>query len=210
MIEWTEKILEKLGTVPDCVIASEIGCSQNSVSAKRKALGIRAVRLKHTRFNWEEILKHMDKDYDRVVADKFGVSVPSVSVMRKRAGIQPKRISGRRREFTDEMRADFPTMRMADFAKKHKCSASWARYKAIELGLEFYNPNWIRQVKVPEWAKALIGDWPDSAIADAAGVSRERIRQLRELYNLPVVDKNSLYRKLLKEKLDSAGIEHNL
>ena len=85
-----------LGGEPDWGLAARIGCSEETVAARRRALGVRAFQ--QSPVDWAEWDWHLGKGADEGVAREIGCSVATVRKRRRNLGIggrgggRPRRI----------------------------------------------------------------------------------------------------------------------
>jgi hypothetical protein len=83
--DWAQPgIIERLGTVPDSVIAAEVGVTRQRVAQVRERLGIRSSR---SRGYPQEMIDLLGYQPDLEIARAFGVCGNTVSELRRKLGI---------------------------------------------------------------------------------------------------------------------------
>lgn len=87
-IAWEPEDLALLGTMPDRVVAKQLGISASSVMLKRQALKIPAFKPPTRPLKWtEEMLALLGEVTDTQVANLYGISEAAVGAKRSRLGI---------------------------------------------------------------------------------------------------------------------------
>lgn len=207
-INWTKEMLDRLGTAPDAELAAEWGISAGVVCDKRIDLGIsgKGTRGK-TRIDWAPIDALLTELPVDELVRRFGVSKTSISLRKQKLGLVTRK-SGRPRTWTDAEIEELKNSNPTKFARKHNISPATAWRKANELGIHQGD----RVVKhgnerVPDWAIDAMRLFLDSHIADYAGVSRERIRQIRAQKGIQHLSQSEAARNGLEYWMTVNGIE---
>jgi len=184
-IDWTEELTSRLGTLPDTQLAREIGCSHGVVMKKRHELGIQAC-LGTRRTDWTEYDELLGTMTDKELAKVIGCSFNTVFRRRKKLGTKSFRNTG-----PDEVdwAANWDRLGVEDdedLAKDLDCPVSSVAKKRREKGVL----KSAGSVEDREWFD-LLGTMTDKELGEQAGVSRQRIHQLRERYEIESHQKQS-------------------
>jgi hypothetical protein len=211
--KWTQAMLDRLGKEPDSSIAKIMGVSNGTVAIKRKDMGIPRFSPKHgprkSLIDWTLIDPLLGTKTDASIAKEFGTAHMNVANRRRVLGIKSFRKSGAPRMWTEEELSLLGKIPVSEFAARFKVNARVVYWKMGELGISM-NSIPERCENCPEWVMPLLGKFSDLSIADAAGVSREYIRQLRSIANIDRPAMHEIARRALKTHLDAQGIEHKL
>lgn len=132
---WSEYTLSLIGKVSDKEISLLVGCSEESVTRKRKSLGI---NLSNQVVFWtEEALKMLGEFPDLEIARFLGCSPANVKAKRNRMGIK------RRKEivWTEDKIAKLGKIPDSLLAKELGCSLTFVFSKRKELGIKSFRSN---------------------------------------------------------------------
>lgn len=208
-LNWTQEMLDVVGTDTDKAVAQKLGISLSAVRFKRLELlrpPIRTVGSK--KYEWTpEVIALLGTDIDRNIAEKTGIPFQMINMKRRMFGIPAN--GGKRSsiDWSNEMIAELPTMTASDFARKYGINMRTVIYKCREFGLgNFMRATRHTNEKVPDWIYPLLGKWNDAHLAEVAGVSRERIRQIRAERGIPKPSCMDIAQRELLAYLQREGI----
>ena len=162
-VKWRLKLLAMLGTKPDRHIARLMGISPQTISNKRRELGIP----KHTKAKWTpKLLAMLGRKTDVWLAAKLGVTSEAVLAKRRRMGIPAAGLA--RRE--PGILADLGKMPDAAVVKKHhgKVSAMTVWVMRRKMGIAACGN------ASHKWTKTelrLLGTNTDEAVGKRIGMS---------------------------------------
>ena len=172
-VNWTPDKIAILGTMPDKVVAAQLGVTNSSVFSKRVSLGIAPFGKSNeeTQFNWKPShLKRLGTVPDSVLAKEFGISESVVISKRHALGIDPSGgATRRRREWTKKELAmlgkkpDTVVSALTGRGRRH------VRAKRESLGIGPF-----QQQKTIKWTNAIIkkmGKLTNRELAAELGVS---------------------------------------
>lgn len=176
ILTWTADMVATLGTMPDGDVASKYGISINSVSHKRRMLGIPPYK----KIDWtDEMIADLGVLSDPDVAEKYGISTHNVCRQRRKLNISqcgnPQRIY-----WTNEMISDLGKISDADVAIKWNISKQAVTKKRMSLKIPPY--------KKIHWTDEMISDLGKISDADVAikwNMSRQSVRKQRISLKIP-------------------------
>ena len=197
-IEWTEEMIQILGTVTDYKFAEMFGLRRRSVAAERKNRGIPSF-CKHIRVkNWTggtvwtpQMLERLGKSSDRVIAGELGLSNKTVGKKRQALGIAPALVWG---EEQVALLGVLPDKAVAEVLGTTTDSVAAARrYRGIRpvVGQRTQEapkkPVKLGSPEKSDWSSELLarlGKVADTVIAREAGVHLSTIARLRKKYGI--------------------------
>ena len=197
MTPWTTDVIARLGTVPDRVIAHQLGRSQARVCEKRTELGIPPYR-PHTSWTPERVAL-LGTAPDGDVARLLGTSVDAGQMARSVRGIPPAISQGwptRPIDWTPERVALLGVASDAEVARRIGVGRSSVRDERVRRGIPPATMRWSTARKRPEREVARarstsdpvhrailedpdLGEVPDAVIAERVGCSRQVVGKLR-------------------------------
>jgi len=179
---WPQKLVARLGKLPDGEIARLAGISTEAVATERKRRGIKAFRPPIEPIEWTpKMIRRLGTASDTIVAKKLGIHSSSVRYKRQLLGIppfHPKRRHAGTHEWTPQKLALLGTMSDAEVAEElgiHKATVSTKRK---QLGIAASRP----PRRVYQWTEellALLGKVTDRELARRSGFSVSSVRRKR-------------------------------
>lgn len=207
-----KKVIKLLGVLPDVEIGRRTGIDSRKIQKARNALGInRAPATGHGyKHDYSNVDPLLGTCVDTELAKRFNIPQQCITVRRRHLGIPAFGKSPRKRQWTEEELNDLQVLPVSKICEKHSISLHTVYWKMKELGIR-RDPHarWAHET-VPDWVYPILGKFLDMHIAEAAGVSRERIRQLRLLRKIPTPCKVSVCREYFEawQQQQTAKAQH--
>ena len=182
---------DRLGLVPDRILAEEIGVSKNVVTWYRvhKRKIVHALRYNPWGANyidWSKIDPLLGTLSDRALAANVtGVAASSITNRRRKLKIAPYFQS---RVPWEKMIPYFGTLTDAEIGRRFHVPHNRVRYWRLKVGIQT-RPGWQRDCakknRKPVYDNVLLGIAADATIARALGVSNEAVGSARKVRGIP-------------------------
>jgi|GEM_PF-4032670 len=181
-IRWTKSRIDKLGQLPDHVLARQWKISQTQVRKKRESIGILPSQQKTLPIA-AECYEQLGKAPDTQIARKFSLSSTMVRNLRKQAGLPPFRSSAAF-NWTNRHCKLLGKKHDEDLAAEWGVSPQFVAGKRCELKIPPY-----RRVRKVDWNHPdnyeLLGTMSDGQLAKQLSVTPFAVRIQRTKRNIP-------------------------
>lgn len=185
---WPARLRKLLGTMPDAILARQVGVHPRTVLRERQRTGIPPYRKKRAAIEWtERMLALLGTASDQAVADELGLSAATVSKKRRRLGLpafQPPSSRARSFPWTKWARVQLGKASDAEVAKRLGLSRTTVMLKRQELGVPTHEP----ALKPIAWSPkmiALLGKVTDTEVARRFGIHQVSVLRKREELRIP-------------------------
>lgn len=178
--EWTDEMLALLGTVPDQVIAKQLGIQQTTVRRRRVRLGRDSWRVSAAAAIWTPgALVQLGKMTDARLASQLGIDVATVRQKRRSLGILRGAPRGHWM-WTEEQVSLLGTASDREVAMQVGCSVAQAWHARNKREIPLFRP-----APLVDGVIQQLGVVPDAQLAQAVGISVSRVEAERRRRGIP-------------------------